>query len=119
MKLAFCGNFGFFAVSFGFLKIMFLGTKGELVYCCRRQKYFFFGKSKALDGFLEGFSRTKVEQVYCCGGQKIFSGTSSLEQFLRANIYRNLIIYCSGFLSKSDNVCPQKVAVYQDFSGFI
>ena len=35
--LPFCGNFGFFTVTFGFLK-MFLGTKVELVYCCRRQK---------------------------------------------------------------------------------
>ena len=99
--------------------IRFLRTKVELVDRCRKQEKVFKGQNKILDGFLEGFSGTKVEQVYCCCGQKFFCGTSSVEQFLRAKLYRNLIIYCSGFFSKSGNVCPQKVAKYQDFSGHI
>ena len=67
----FCCNFGFFAVSFGFLK-MFLGTKVEFVYHCQRKGYYFFGKSKFFYGFLESFSGTKAGPVYRCGGQKIF-----------------------------------------------
>ena len=89
---------------------MNLFTAGE-----GKKKQLFFGKSKVLDGFLEGISRTKAEQLsLLLQWAENFFETSSLEQSLRANLYRNLIIYCSGFLSKSDNVCRQKVAIYQD-----
>ena len=70
----------------------------------------FGGQNKILDGFLEGFSGTKVEQVYCCCGQKNFLWDIALSNF---------IIYCSGFSGKSGNVCPPKVAKYQDFSAHI
>ena len=77
----------------------------------------FFWIKQVLDGFLEGFPGQRLNKSTAAVGRKFFR-TSSLEQFLGANLHRNLIIYCSGFLSKSGNVCPQKVAIYHDFSGF-
>ena len=79
----------------------------------------FGGQNKILDGFLEGFSGTKVEQVCCCCGQKNFLWDILCRTIFKSKTLSNLIIYCSGFFGKSGNVCPQKVAKYQDFSGHI
>ena len=89
---------------------MSIAAEGRKIFRCVKQNF---------EWLFRGFSGTKFQQVYCCCRQKNFFGTSSVEEFLRAKLYQNLVIYCSGFFSKSGNVCPQKVAKYQDFSGYI